>query len=258
MAYKHELNRLHRAMHKAEKEGYIFSENALPQTPKRITENSVARLKKIKPVDMKVKGQKYDVETNSIITGKEAVKKAKRHAIEKRKETIRIKKQAEAEFWSNPEPTQEPQNKQTDESNNYKQKKPDDRKRPDGGKTIYYNILNEFITRLSAPTPQYTPFGSRRNQLAYETSERERTTLYSLTMKTVYEIGESALGWRLQDSADTAYSLLQYVLYGSDAGAIQSASHELAQIIAGGYVPLADLMDLEDESEYNEDWDEPV
>jgi predicted ATP-dependent protease len=240
--YHKELQRLHRAVKKAEKKGYIFDEANLPKMPKRVTKQSLLRIQKTKPKKLYEKAQHLDKVTGELEPAKKALKRAKQQAIEKAKETKRLKKEAERKFWGG-EYEEPPRKKQPYEI-------------PDGGAIIFNNVLDDFILKLSSPTPEYTPYGKKRRMENYETSERERTTLYTLTMKVMHEIGRNALAWRMEDASDRLYGLLEYILYGSDSAMIQSASHELAQVIAGGYLPISDLMDLSDESELEEDWED--
>jgi hypothetical protein len=91
-AFKKELNRIMRGVKRAEKQGYIFDENKLPKTPKRVTSKSVEKLQKIKPSDLKAKAKKVDYETGELISGKKAIKQEKQIAKEKAKETRRLNK----------------------------------------------------------------------------------------------------------------------------------------------------------------------
>jgi hypothetical protein len=91
-AYKHEFQRIMRAVKRAEKQGYIFDEDKLPKVPKKISRHSVTRLQKIKPADLKLKAQKVDYETGELISGKKALKQEKQQRIEKAKETRRQNK----------------------------------------------------------------------------------------------------------------------------------------------------------------------
>lgn len=88
-AFMKQYNRIMRAVKRAEKKGYIFDAGKLPQIPKRVTQRSVSKLEKIKPIDLRKKAQKYVPETNEIISGKIAIKLEKQQAKEKAKETRR-------------------------------------------------------------------------------------------------------------------------------------------------------------------------
>ena len=78
-----------------------------------------------------------------------------------------------------------------------------------------------------------------------------------MTFQVAREIGVSALGWRLQEKATVVSGLTEYVLYGSDVTKIQSASTELAEIIAGRSLTLQERIDIAEQEEFNEDWELP-
>lgn len=236
--YEKELKRIKSFIRKAEKRGYIIDENILPQRPKRVTKKSVERLQKITPQEIYNKSSYVDSTTGEIISGKRGKKLEAQKRATKSAETRKATRKAEQEFWSG----KASQNKQNI---------------PNGGQIIFDNVYDDFITRLSQPTPQYTQYYSKRRSENYEASERERTTLYSLTMRVVERDGEEAIGWRLQQSGDLASDLLQYVLYGSDSTSIASASRELAELINGSALSMADYADLAFEQEMNEDYENP-
>lgn len=126
----------------------------------------------------------------------------------------------------------------------------------DSGYMMYYNVFDDFISRISTPTPELTYYGNKRQIKNREASERGRVTLYNLTMREVAKVGEAELGWRLQKHSDEVQDLIMVVLYGSDAAKIASATSKLASIITGG-LTVPELMDLSYEEEANEDWELP-
>jgi hypothetical protein len=65
--YAKQRKRLKQAIRRAEKQGYIFSEDILPKKPKRITKASVRRLAKITPELIRQKGKFLIEETGEII-----------------------------------------------------------------------------------------------------------------------------------------------------------------------------------------------
>lgn len=126
----------------------------------------------------------------------------------------------------------------------------------DSGYMMYHNVFDEFIARISTPTPELTYYGNKRQVNNREVSERSRVTLYNLTMREVAKVGEVELGYRLEKHSDEVQDLIMVVLYGSDAAKIASATSRLASIITGG-LTVPELMDLAYEEEANEDWELP-
>lgn len=148
-----------------------------------------------------------------------------------------------------PEPTQEP-------TNTIGFEPPPEKIMKDSGYMMYYNVFDDFISRISTPTPELTYYGNKRQVKNREASERGRVTLYNLTMREVAKVGETELGWRLEKHSDEVQDLIMVVLYGSDAAKIASATSRLASIITGG-LTVPELMDLAYEEEANEDWELP-
>lgn len=90
--YNKQRRRLQQIKRRAEKEGYIFKDNPIPEKPKRITRQSITRLSKIKPEQIREKGIHLNVETGVIQSSAEWQAEKKQRAIEKRKATIQEKK----------------------------------------------------------------------------------------------------------------------------------------------------------------------
>lgn len=91
-AYAKERRRIQQFIRRAEKRGYIFDNNILPQQPKRITKASVAKLKKITPNLIYKKGRYIDQSTGEIIKGLKGRELERKRATEKAAETRRKKK----------------------------------------------------------------------------------------------------------------------------------------------------------------------
>lgn len=65
--YNKQRKRLKQAIARSKKQGYIFSEDILPEKPKRITQASVRRLSKIKPENLRKKARYLIEETGELI-----------------------------------------------------------------------------------------------------------------------------------------------------------------------------------------------
>ena len=75
--YKKERNRIQSAMRRLEKQGYVLPDDLLPSTPKKVTQASINRLKKITTESIYKKSVRLDVETGEAIPGIVARDKAR-------------------------------------------------------------------------------------------------------------------------------------------------------------------------------------
>lgn len=72
-AYRQQEQRIQRYINRYEKQGFIF-EYKLPSTPKRITKQSIQRLKAVTAKELQKTATAPDVETGELIKGTEAIK----------------------------------------------------------------------------------------------------------------------------------------------------------------------------------------
>lgn len=91
--YKKQQNRLKQAIRRAEKKGYVFQENIIPELPKRVTRKALQSIKELKPKSLYKKAVKLDIETGEITPGLEARKKERKEAVKKAKRTKKIKEE---------------------------------------------------------------------------------------------------------------------------------------------------------------------
>lgn len=92
-AYSKQVKRIKQFIRRAEKRGYIFSENVIPPKPKRITSASVRRLQRITPEKL-YKNAAYvsELTLGEIVRANVGLKLEKQKAQEKRKQTLLKKK----------------------------------------------------------------------------------------------------------------------------------------------------------------------
>ena len=242
-AYSKQVKRIKQFISRAEKRGYQFSSNAIPQKPNRITQASVRKLAKLTPEKLYKKAVYGGLASEGEIVPATVGVKLER--------SLRAKKATETRKRRLAESTQEPTNTHIPGFS------PPPKKIMQGtGYIMYHNVFDDFISRISTSTPEFTYYGSKRQIKNSEASERGRVTLYNLTMREVAKVGEIELGWRLEKHSDEVQDLIMFVLYGSDATKIASATSRLASIITGG-LTVPELMDLAYEEEANEDWELP-
>lgn len=89
--YMKERRRVQRFIKAAEKRGYIFDQGIVPAIPKRITDASIRRLKKLTPAYLYGKSQYVDKSTGEIISGKRGRERERSKAAKKGNILKRIK-----------------------------------------------------------------------------------------------------------------------------------------------------------------------
>ena len=73
-SYNAQVRRITQFVRRAEKRGYVFNQNVVPQKPKKITKASVRRLEKITPTKLYKKAEYVNYETGEVISGTKARK----------------------------------------------------------------------------------------------------------------------------------------------------------------------------------------
>lgn len=91
--YNKQLRRIKQFVRRAEKRGYVFSENIIPKKPKRVTKASVKKLQKITPKELYKKAQYAGSATHGeIVSGEEGRKAERKASAEKAAKTKKKKK----------------------------------------------------------------------------------------------------------------------------------------------------------------------
>ena len=91
-AYQKERRRLLQAVRRAEKQGYIFPEDVVPELPERVTKKQLENIQKIKPKQLYKKAEFVYQETGEIVPAEQRKQEIKQEAIVKAKETRKRKK----------------------------------------------------------------------------------------------------------------------------------------------------------------------
>ena len=91
-AYQKERRRLLQAVRRAEKQGYIFPEDVVPELPKRVTKKQLENIQKIKPKQLYKKAEFVYQETGEIVPAEKRKQEVKQEALIKAKETRKRKK----------------------------------------------------------------------------------------------------------------------------------------------------------------------
>lgn len=91
-AFQKERRRLLQAIRRAEKQGYIFPEDVVPELPKRVTKKQLEKIQKIKPKQLYKKAEFVYQETGEVVPAEQRKQEVKQEAIRKAKETRKRKK----------------------------------------------------------------------------------------------------------------------------------------------------------------------
>lgn len=91
--YKKERNRIQSAMRRLEKQGYVLPDDLLPSVPKKVTQASINRLKKITIEEIYKKSVRLDIETGEITPGIVARDKARSQRAKKSARTRAFKQE---------------------------------------------------------------------------------------------------------------------------------------------------------------------
>lgn len=108
-AYAKERNRLKSFVRRAEKRGYSFPDTLIPSIPKRKTEASIRKLKKLTK-DVLYSKATYGGEATfgEIVSGKEGLNLERKLRAKKANETRKANKEAEQRFWTSTDGTKVP------------------------------------------------------------------------------------------------------------------------------------------------------
>ena len=108
-AYAKERNRVKSFVRRAEKRGYSFPESIVPSIPKRKTEASIRKLKKLtKEVLYSKASYGGEATFGEIVSGKEGLKLERQLRAKRASETRKEKKEAEQRFWTSTDGTKTP------------------------------------------------------------------------------------------------------------------------------------------------------
>lgn len=89
--YSKQIKRIKQAVRRLEKRGYRFSDDVIPQMPKRVTKSAIKRLQEIRTKDLYKQAEYVDQSTGEILTGTEGKQLEKKKSTQKAKETRKRK-----------------------------------------------------------------------------------------------------------------------------------------------------------------------
>lgn len=233
-AYMKERRRIQRFIRAINKRGFITPEEILPQIPKKITQASINRLKRINPEYIyKKSSYASDLSYGEVVKASEGLKLRKEHQKEQRaykREIAKAIKENTAAIQG--------------------------RYLPKATIVAYNNVVEDIFYRLSQPIPQtykYSTAGARESQ-AYK--EERRQTLLGALQREVEQYGKEALGERFIKFGEQIGGIIDRLFYASKQEDVDVSFRALLEIIKGRsltYAELTSLQDIEDnETAYSE------
>lgn len=220
--WKKELRRLKRFIRNAEKRGFKFDENVIPETPKRITQKRLNEIKQLKPNKLYEEAKYFDRNTGDVVSGSEGRRRERSRASQKAYETRRIKAQ---------QPTI-----QVEEEINY----------PTFTDTVLSNV-EEMIA-------EWEPSYNWSNYWINKKGE-DRSKLMQILNEEIAVSGRDAVAERLQASSSDIERIINAVMYGSQEEQTNFALVEFAQIIRGRNLSFDESAELTLLSEAQEEFE---
>lgn len=230
-AYKKERNRIERRVRELEKKGYIFNDYDFPPPLKRATQKAIDELKRVDAATIYAKAKWVDIETGEFISGTKKREQERREAALKGIENHRKNQAAEQAFWTGEEPAEPPKPpKQTKKPDKPKQPKPElSPMPPDGGVIALRNFI-ERINTIFAESPNEG--GNTKREIKLQQAKRDaKEMILGEIAKKVEELGESEVGWLLQDNAEDIEEAVEAVVYGSKEETISLAIFKVLKIL---------------------------
>lgn len=189
-AYQKERRRLQRFVKAAEKRGYIWEKNPIPEIPKTVTEASIRRLQKLTPKELYKKSYYIvDNETGEVIQGTSGRQAERKKAAEKGKRTKEIKKAV----------SQELDNIRYD----YQKPLPE---APNESEVVIDNLMSEI--------DRWEPQG--KWSIEFEgIKEKDKNKLKNILQGAINAQGKEVVARRIQENAEILQALFAEILYGS-------------------------------------------
>lgn len=246
-AYNKELARIRRFISRAEKRGFIFPENVVPNRPKRITSQSVSRLQKLTPDTLYRKATYVDTTTGELRRGEVGREIERSKSAKKAAETRKAKKEAERNFWTSgsnkiPKPTDNVGFGSDDDYNRIR----------------FENFLDQLFERLGLPidVDYQTEFGQhrRRSAAVAAAAEQARKAILKAVDLQVNRYGKAKFGEMLQEHAADISLYIDMILYASTSSQVNTAYTGLYEIIIGAKATDDQKKLISDLEEYEDDW----
>lgn len=212
--WKKELKRLQQFIRRAEKRGYTFPEDVIPETPKRITKKRLSEIKGINPQTLYSQAEFYNPDTGETLSGIEGRKFERKRSTRKAQLTKPIKQAQDTEI-SLP--------RQTD---------------------LVLQNIRDLINQFT-PSSLWSDYWTQKK-------EGDKNKLQSLLDNAIAQEGADVVAERLQNYAGDIERIINSILYGSDEEQVQFDMVEFATIIKGHSLTVQESSELTDLMESQE------
>lgn len=245
--YAKQVKRIKNFMRRAEKRGYMFEDNIIPEKPKRITKKSIQTLKELKPNVLYTKAEYISQDTGEVIAGTEGRTLERKKSARKAKITRELKKiEWDSYLPDNYTPVNTPGFEPPEPSTT-----------SNAHETMYKNSLAEILERFDVPDELLNHRNSRLRACA-EAKRDCKNFVQGLFDDVINSEGLSGLMWRLENRAtdvEKISSAIQYVE--SNADYVRSLTAQLCQIILDRSMTFDEQTTLMDIQDYHDNWEQP-
>ena len=245
-AYKKELKRIKQFMRRAEKRGYLWDDYELPKKPKKITEKSVSRLKKITPDLLYKKGEYIDQDTGEILEGVKGRTIERKTAAQKAAETRKQKKNAPKKEKNKHEKPKAPKTETTEPSYDEQYYGEVDEYLPDYSEMIINNVY-ELIDNFDT--------GNFYSKRGINQGMHNRDKLRMIIDSAIAEFGADAVAERLNENAGEIAEIVDKAMYNYEEAEIHIS--RFASILNGGPLTASQAAEFAEMSEQSENWEFP-
>lgn len=241
-AYKKERSRILSFVNKAKKRGYSFPEGIIPVIPKRKTEASIRKLKKLTKEVLYSKSEYTGKASDgTTVTGKEGLKLERQLRAKKASETRKEKKEAEQRFWTSTDGTKAPV---TDEP-----------------VLAYAEAFNDIVDKLkeiisSMDVYYYTSVTGKRSRRSPDVAEIANSALQEIIAKLdevvadigynilktlpkelretfdATQVGKNKVGQELSKKWDDIQKWLGVIHYDSDANLVWASAQSIISLLS--------------------------
>lgn len=218
--YKKQINRLKRAVKRAEKKGYVFEENVVPEMPKRVTAKSLEKIKQTKPKELYKKAEWIDIDTGETMSGVERRKYERQVATERAKTTRylnKIKREIENEPYD---------------------------------EYVHTISIIDRIRSYIQEIPSARGFGNTRKGHWYEDFEPRKNALLSILDDRFADEDEMDIAKDLLDKDELISMHIHVVTYDSDSDDVRASFVQLAILLKNSSLTHKEAEELHEMSEF--------